>query len=185
MFQGTFPEEITGTRLILKKLPVTFDMARQIFTLADADRDGLRFLPWIPYTHRPEDSYTFLYESDKNWRAKTDAEYGIWHKETNTFMGCIGAMDFHDNDEAMIGFWLGKDFRGHGYMCEAVALMENMLFPTVNRIIIRNDTANEASIHVAEKMGYHRDGIMRAGLKYADGHYADCNIFSKLRSDWS
>ncbi len=184
-YQGEFKEEIIGDRIILRKYPVTFDMAQQIFALTDESRDCLRtFLPWPDLTVQPEDSFAFIYESNKAWKTKEKAEYGIWNKETGTLMGGIGIMHFHDNDSAEIGYWLATRFQGNGYMREAVQLLENEFFPTLIRIVIRNDVKNIRSANVPAKIGYHLDGVMRSSLKYLDGHYGDMNVWTKLRTDW-
>ena len=55
----------------------------------------------------------------------------------------------------------------------------------INRIIIKNDTHNLRSVHVAERCGYVLEGVMRQDL-WDDyhGRLRDTNIWSKLKSEW-
>lgn len=185
MYKGEFIDEIIGDRIILKRHQVTIEEAQQLFSLADESRSCVRiFLPWVDFTHKVEDSFAFIYECNKAWNEKEKAEYGIWHKKNNTLIGGIGVMHFEKNDSAEIGYWLGTPFQGKGYMQEAVRLVENAFFPTLIRLIIRNDVKNIRSANVPAKLGYRLEGVLRSAHKYSDDHYGDINIWSKLRSEW-
>ncbi len=184
-YSGEFKDKIIGERIILRKYPVTFDMAKTLYALADESRTSIRvFLPWPDVTTKPEDSYAFLYRADEGWKKKEKAEYAIFHKESGVFMGGIGIMHFNEHNGAEIGYWLGTKFQGKGYMREAVRLIEDEYLPNLQRLVIRNDVENVRSANIPAKLGYHKDGVMRQAYKYADGHYGDMNVWSKLRSEW-
>lgn len=184
-YQYEFKDEIIGKRIILKKLPVTFDMAHTLFNLIDSSRDCLGiFLPWVDKTTKAEHSFSFLISAADDWKNKTKAQYGIFNRETQEYMGIASVIHFNEFDSAEIGYWLGTRFQGKGYMQEAVRLLENAFLPHLIRLVIRNDVKNQRSAHVAEKLGYHKDGVMRSAIKYVDGHYGDINVWTKLRSEW-
>ena len=98
-------------------------------------------------------------------------------------------VSFHVSDEnksGEIGYWLADDAVGHGYMQEAIRALESEAFKAgLNRIVIGNDTQNVRSAHVAKRCGYVLEGIMRQDAW--DGYhkrFRDCNIWSKLKSEW-
>ncbi len=184
-YQYEFKDEMLGQRIILKKLPVTFDMAHTLFNLVDSSRDCLgAFLPWVNKTTRPEHSFSFLISAADDWKNKTKAQYGIFNRETQEYMGIASVIRFNEFDSAEIGYWLGTRFQGKGYVQEAVRLLEDAFLPNLIRLVIRNDVKNQRSARVAEKLGYHKDGIMRSAIKYVDGRYGDINVWTKLRSEW-
>lgn len=184
-YQYEFKDEIVGERIILKRHPLTFEMARDLFHVVDLSRDCLGvFLPWVQKTLKPEDSFSFLVSADTDWKNKTKAQYGIFNRETQEYMGIASVVHFNEFDSAEIGYWLGTAFQRKGYMQEAVRLLEKEFLPNLIHLIIRNDVDNLRSANVAEKLGYHKDGIIRSALKYPDGHYGDINVWTKLRSEW-
>lgn len=184
-------EQIETERLILKHpLNPTFELAKELYAVVDESRNTLReWLPWPNKTNSPEDEFSGylmgLYK--KNWDNKTGCAYLIYHKETNRFLGVVDLMHIsEENKSGEIGYWLSDKATGFGYMQEAVRALEAAAFQAgINRIVIRNDTQNLRSAHVAERAGYILEGIMRQDA-WDDYHkrLRNTNIWAKLKSDW-
>lgn len=185
------PEQIDSERIILKHpIKPTFNLAENLYTIVNKSRNTLReWLPWVDKTNSVEDEFTgFLVGScQKNWEEGCGFAYILYQKETNLPLGVVDLIHVHEkNKSAEIGFWLSDDAVGHGYMQEAVRALESEAFKNgINRIIIRNDTQNVRSVHVAKRCGYILDGVMRQDIwdDYHQ-HLRDTNIWSKLKSEW-
>ena len=187
-----FPKKIETERLTLKCLyPPTFQLAKEHFTAIDQSRDTLRewLSDWVDKTHVPEDTFkNYLLDwCKKNWENEKGYAYRICQKADNKTIGSIDFFNIdQDSKSGEIGFWLSKYVVGQGYMHEALCAFEKTIFNKgYNRIVIKNDVRNARSIHVAQRAGYHLDGVMRQD---AWDNYRKClrdtNIFSKLKSEW-
>ena len=185
------PIKIETKRLVLKGLnEPSFELAKNIYRVVDSTRDSLReWLPWVDKTHTPEDEYThYLVEwCQKHWDNKEGFAYIIIDKETDGLIGCVDIFNISEkNKSAEIGYWLAQSATGKGYMKEAVLALEKEAFQQdINRIVIRNDTRNLPSAHVAKRCGYVLEGVMRQNRwsEFHQGLY-DTNIWAKIKSDW-
>ena len=184
------PRKIKTDRIILDgAYPPTFALATEIFEKALPSYNTLRqWLPWPDKIKRPEDEYKWLINSaQKHWEEGSGFAYVIRDKATKNFCGVIDIFRYDDkNKSAEIEYWLIDEAVGHGYITDAVYVIEKRAFETgVNRLQIRNDTRNVRSASVAKRCNYHLDGIIRA-VAWADyfQDFRDENIWSKLKSEW-
>lgn len=185
-----FPEKIEGQKITLERAKATFELANELFALVENSRENL--LPWLPWALKnktPEDEFDYLLNwCQKNWKEEKGYAYVI---RENTSGHLVGSIDFfktdnmHKNGE--IGYWLDIEYIGKGYMSEAVKLLETEVFNQgFNRIVISNDTRNLRSANVAERAGYHLDGILRqASWSESENCFVDTNVWSKIKADLS
>lgn len=84
-----------------------------------------------------------------------------------------------------VGRELRPEARRKGYGTEAMALMVDWLFTNTDayRIEGQNDVENAASQRSVEKVGWKREGVLRAALM-RDGKYRDLYSYSILRPEW-
>lgn len=91
-----------------------------------------------------------------------------------------------DNHSANIRIALfAEHYFGQGLGTEALRLMLNYGFETLNlhRISLGVYAFNPRAIHVYEKLGFKREGVLRDALYY-DGKYHDEIIMSILAHEW-
>ncbi|MDP9866080.1 MULTISPECIES: GNAT family N-acetyltransferase [Streptosporangium] len=83
-----------------------------------------------------------------------------------------------------IGYGVHPLHRGRGYAPEAVRGLTRWAFETtaLRRIELRAHLDNTASLRVAEKAGFVREGVLRAAEMEDDGPH-DVVVFGLLRSD--
>lgn len=83
-----------------------------------------------------------------------------------------------------IGYWMGEPFAGKGYMSEAVRLIIPFAFDTLrlHRIEAACIPTNARSIHLLEKAGFRREGLLRSYLKI-NGMWQDHLLFSLIEDD--
>lgn len=86
-----------------------------------------------------------------------------------------------------IGYTVGEAFRGRGYATAAVAAVLPIAFDPeqlgLERLEILAAVDNLASRRVAERNGFHLEGILR-GLLVINGARVDHALYALLRSDW-
>lgn len=185
------PQKIKSDRIVLvRPYPPTFKLAKEIFEKVELSRETLlEWLPWVPGTKTPEDEYThwLVNWAQKHWNEGHGFAYLIRDKKTKAVLGAIDLMQVDEvNKSAEIGYWLSDDAVGHGYMAEAVNILEATAFKKgLNRIVIRTDTQNQRSDNIPKRGGYRLDGVMRQD--YWDKRwqsFRDTNVWSKLKSEW-
>jgi RimJ/RimL family protein N-acetyltransferase len=83
-----------------------------------------------------------------------------------------------------VGYGVHPAYRGRGYATEAVRGLTGRLLraSALRRIELRANADNAASIRVAEKAGFTREGLLRGGGFEDDGPH-DLVIFGLLRGD--
>ncbi|MDP9850090.1 GNAT family N-acetyltransferase [Streptosporangium lutulentum] len=83
-----------------------------------------------------------------------------------------------------VGYGVHPLHRGRGYAPEAVRGLAARVFATttLHRIELRANLDNTASLRVAEKAGFVREGVLRAAGTNADGP-CDLVVFGLLRTD--
>lgn len=185
------PKQIESERIVLKH-PVkpTFKLAEELYAIIDKSRNTLReWFPWPDKTNSPEDEFSYYLMGfyQKRWDEGTAFGYIIFDKKTKRILGNINLCSVDEkNKSAEIGFWLSDKATGHGYMQEAVHALESVAFATgINRIVIKNDTDNIRSVHVAKRCGYVLEGVMRKDAwDEFHGRFRNTNVWSKLKSDW-
>lgn len=84
-----------------------------------------------------------------------------------------------------IGYWMGERYAGRGLMRRGVELIKMFAFDVQNlhRIEAACLPHNERSIHLLEKSGFQREGLLRGYLKIA-GRWEDHVLYSALAEDW-
>lgn len=184
-----FTEKLESERIVLKRPVPSFELAKEIFAAVEESRENLApWLPWCQRTTKAEHSYGFLADwCDKNWQEKTGFPYLIHDKLTDKYLGCIDFMNVSDtNKSGEIGYWIRKSAEGKGYMSEALKVLEKEAFRVgINRIYIGNDTRNIRSANVAERAGYHLEGILRQNRwdDYSQS-FVNSNVWSKLKEEY-
>ena len=102
----------------------------------------------------------------------------------------IGVADYRDVNartrSCVVGLHIGeKDLWGQGYGSEALALLLDHLFGTLNLRRVQLDTwsGNERAIHAFTRLGFREEGRLRQAVRGADG-YHDSVIMGILRDEW-
>lgn len=182
------PETIEADRIVLSRPKPTFDLAKEIYAKVEKSRESLKkWLPWAYTVNSPEDEFLYLTGwCDKHWEERSGFAYLLREKQSGNFLGLIDLIKVNEKHKlAEIGYWLSIDAEGQGYMGEAVKALEQETFKAgMNRLEIRNDTQNIRSAKVAERAGYHLDGVLRQDRWCEDKQrFRDTNVWSKLKSE--
>jgi len=187
MIKISFKDQIIGKRLILKRTRPTLKMAELIFNLIDKNRNHLEpWFPWPKFTLRVEDSLKYLFNKEEKIDKGEIIEYGLFIKDE--YIGNISMFDISREDSsAEIAYWISSFKTGNGYVTEAIKLLEREAFETIglNRIQIKCDERNKASLGVAKRCGYKYEGKFRENsFNEYFNDFANTLMFSKLKSEY-
>lgn len=137
-------------RLVLS-VPVAADAAAVFAHGQDADVQRWTTVP-VPYT--AEDARTFVEEFvPTGWRDGTEAVLALRPVGGNELMGVVS----WQRRRGYVGYWMGPEHRGHGYMAEALrALVEWVLGPEHDVASLRWEAraGNLGSARVARAAGF-------------------------------
>ncbi len=171
---------LTGERVMLRSmLP---EDAEPFFAALD-DEEGNR----LTGTHA-----TFTFEQIQQWAAsrqeQTDRlDLSIIDRATGLWAGELAILDW-DEDNHSCGFRIaiGPNGRNRGLGSEATRLVIDYVFEhlPINRIGLEVFDFNPRAIHVYERAGFTREGVLRSALHW-DGAYYDAILMSILRDEWS
>ena len=160
----TYPGPVTLTdgRLLLR-LPEDRDVPA--ITAACQDETLARFVP-VPVPYTEEHARTFVAERPARWQAEDgEMTWAITDAGSGELLGMVG---LHARDASMreIGFWTAPGARGRGVMTAAARLVIRFGFEVLHlrRVEWLALVGNDASLRVAEKLGFRLEGTLRAGL---------------------
>ncbi len=133
---------------------------------------------WIPVIPRP---YTHQHA-----RAFVRGEHGLGRHQfaverEGEVIGSIG-MGVDESKIGRIGYWCASDRRGQGITTRALRRLCRYALDELGleRLELITDPDNQASQRVAEKVGFQREGVLRAHLLTRDGRRRDSVMFSLL-----
>jgi len=117
----------------------------------------------------------------ERWAASEAAEFAIIDEAE-----CVGSiwLNLGLENRAGVGYWLLAHARGKGLATSALLLVARWAFDAlgVRRIGLNADPRNVASVRVAERVGFTREGLLRSWAD-VNGERVDQVSFSLLPSD--
>jgi RimJ/RimL family protein N-acetyltransferase len=119
--------------------------------------------------------------SSGRWERSEAAEFAILDGGR-----CVGSIWLHlgPSSRATVGYWLLPEARGKGLMTRALLLVTRWAFAglDVKRIGLLADPRNAASVNVAERAGFKREGVLRSWAD-VNGERVDHVSYSLLPAD--
>jgi len=103
----------------------------------------------------------------------------------NDLIGEVGAVDFIENEQGEIGYWMAKPYWGQGIMPEVVRCFCKFAFERfqLQRIYGKVFATNPRSARVLTKAGFRHEGTLRNGY-FRDGKPVDDLLFGLLRDEF-
>ena len=178
-------KEIQTNRLMLKPLVATFDFANHLFDIISNNREFFKYMPWADIKNA-EQEFDWLRSAESNWKNHKSAEYGMFLRDTNDFIGVCSFFNISwSNEIGEIGYWLNPKYANNGFMSEAITAISQEYFNNgFKRIIIRANIKNIASYKTAEKCGFTREGIMKsATFNSSLNEREDIALYAKIKED--
>jgi len=151
-----------------------------------SDTDAMRF--WDTPPSRSEADVLQVIRRSRAAPPEFHAAWAVVLKQTGRAMGFV---NYHHRElrscRLEIGYILARTFWRQGLAAEAVSALLDHCFCDLqsNRIEALIDPANQASIRLAERLGFRLEsGLMRQRLKMPDGRFAGLLMFGLLAADW-
>lgn len=120
-----------------------------------------------------------------HWAANGEAfYYGVWDHNTHQQIGGLHLKKLNwKTRQAELGYFLDGDFRRQGLAREMVqwALDELLERKNFRRVYVRAITGNEASIGLAQSLGFEKEGILRNEHLTGGGEWVDAVLLSAVR----
>lgn len=144
--------------------------------------------PWLGFAHKDysiKETRKWLKTHPGAWKKGTEYNYAIFDVKEGTFLGGCGFNHIDNvNKCANLGYWVRTGQAGQGVAATATLLLSKWGFKELglNRIEIGVATDNKRSLRVAEKVGAHREGILRKRIVVGEKVY-DAVMFSLVRGD--
>ncbi len=176
------PEIIVDDEITLKRFAHNIDELKYEMILKNHDH----LLPWLPWAdkyHQFEDMLNFTEDQIKAFDAGTLFGYDIfYHGEL------AGSIDIHDIAEDYhhcdLGYWLDQDFTGKGIMTRVAAKLTDYAFEHLgmHRVVIKAAPENNASVAVAERIGFEREALLK-DEQFLDNRYYDTIVYVKFEEN--
>lgn len=158
---------------------------KMIYDVVNYNRVYLkRWLPWLDYTKSSHSYVTMIKSWQQNIELGTGMELGLFYN--NEFVGMCGFTSIDPNSRrGQIGYWISKDFEGHGLMRKSVEAIISHGFDVLrlNRIEIVSGVNNLRSRKIPESLNFTKEGVMKE-YEFLYDHYHDCILYRMLRSEW-
>lgn len=107
-------------------------------------------------------------------------------KETNEVIGDIGVHFFgKENKQIELGYTLSNFHQNKGFASEAIGKVIDFLFTDLNkhRIVLSIDPENKASIKLAMRLGFRKEGHFAKSLFFKN-QWVDDVVYALLKEDW-
>lgn len=156
--------------------------------LAAAARDGALWELWFTSVPRPDEVARYIETALAGQRDGHMLPWVVRDAATDTI---VGTTRYHDIvaaiDRVEIGYtWYAKRWqRSHINTACKLTLMRHA-FDTLDCAVVglRTDLFNVVSQAAIERLGAHRDGVLRHHQARRDGSARDTVMYSILRSEW-
>jgi len=176
-------DELSTERLSLRAWR---DEDREPFAALNADPVVMEHYP-LTLTRHESDAMVDRIEA----RFARDG-WGLWAVEvvdTGEFTGYVGlsapAFDAHFTPAVEVGWRLAHEYWGRGYAPEAGRAALDYAFDVLHlyRVEADIDPRNTASIHLVERLGFRREGLLH-GRYHVGSEIQDSAIYGLLANEW-
>ena len=171
---------------IVSLRPWTLDDVPAITAACD-DVEIARWIHQLPSPYRESDAREYVLSTEVAWHDRLGAFFAVVDCSSG---GVVGSIAVHVLDRELgsleVGYWTAAPARGRGLTTRALRVLSAWALREAGaeRVQLRADVRNTASLRVAEKAGFTREGILRAsGFNPREGRRIDYAVFSLLPGD--
>jgi RimJ/RimL family protein N-acetyltransferase len=169
--------ELRGERILLRPWRVEDAPALE---RACQDPEIAHWIPFVPVPYTRADAEEYLCGCIESGEGRHP--FAIVDPESDELLGSIDMGVNAHQYRGHIGYWVVASVRGRGICTAALGLVSRWALESLGlqRLELITDPDNLASQRVAEKVGYEREGVLRAHLRHPDGRIRDSVMFSLL-----
>jgi len=153
-------------------------------TTACRDDDIAWWLDQVPQPYSESDARAYVAMTRRGWKEGSHCAFAVTDAPTGAVIGSIG-VHWLDPEQgvAEIGYWVRAEARGRGVATRATLLVSRWAVERcgARRLQLRADARNVASQRVAERAGFHREGVLRSvRFNPRQGRRVDFVLYSLL-----
>lgn len=134
-----------------------------------------------------ETQYQKILEGMQLLQSNREFSFGIYDNLSNRLIGHISlyAIKRLPYSSGFVGYSMDQNFIGRGIATEAVNLVLQFAFQTINlhRVEAYVAPKNTASVRVLEKSGFKQEGLLKE-LLFINGEWVDHYMYAILQSDF-
>ena len=128
---------------------------------------------------------------ERTWLGRYDhadgsrAGFAVVDEADGSFLGMAALVTLDlDGRQAEAGYIVSPEARGRGVASRALTLLTDWALGELGleRVELRITNGNDASMRVAEKCGYVREGVLRS-VHFKQGERSDVVVYSRLAGD--
>jgi ribosomal-protein-serine acetyltransferase len=160
------------------------DYAEALYRLIANNRDDLqRYLPRVLEIDSVQVAHAYIRQIQQQTEQGELMEFHVLFDTQLCGEIRLNHVD-HENHKIAIAYFLDAAFQGRGIITQAARAVISYCFSELefNRIELRCATTNQASIAVAERLGFTREGELRQA-ELLDQRYVNHYIFSLLSNE--
>lgn len=151
-----------------------------------SDPEVVRYMNMPPFTSE-EDTFEMINMLNGLSESEDALRWGIELKEKALLIGSCGfnVWQLSGAYRGEIGYDLGRDYWGQGYMAETLQLLLTFGYETMglNRIEALVDPRNDNSRRLLQKLGFVEEGLLREYQRSESG-FVDLMIYSLLKKEY-
>jgi len=187
VLKGYFPHNYIESSRVIIRHPKRRDWRSWV----SLRKNSYEFLKkWEPYWELSQCNRSNYMKQLRLQRTKAayDQAYSFlcFKKGSKTLIGGINISNIQRGviQTANLGYWLGKEHTGHGYMEESINTIIPYIFSQlkINRIQAFTLKENIASKRLLEKVNFKEEGVLRKAMKI-NNEWSDHILYSLLKSD--
>ncbi len=122
----------------------------------------------------------------EGFRTRRLFQWGVVRLEDDVVIGTCTLFAINESQgRAELGYALGHEYWGHGYMKEALTALVDFAFGKLGmrRLEADVDPRNAGSLHAIERLGFRREGVLRERWK-VNGELQDSVVLGLLSHEW-
>ena len=145
--------------------------------------------PWLPWVDGYDRGVAqrFVRESVAAWADRRAFDFTVrLIDDPNRHIGNVSIWHTSvQNDIGEVGYWIRSDETGLGYGTEATTRAVQIGFEELrlHKVQLRIAIGNTRSEHIAEELGFVREGVLRDEVKVGN-QWLDHSVWSLLEEEW-
>ena len=157
----------------------------ELSRLIDGNHEHLmRWHPWVPGLRDLESWESYIRVNLDRYARGEGIACGIWLN--NQIVGVVECQDVNlESRSTELGYWLVEEQTGKGIATRACEALLSYAFNSLklNRVVIRCTVGHDGSVRLAERLGFLREGQLRAN-RWLDGNPVDDYVYGLLAHEW-
>ncbi len=148
-------------------------------------KDIARWMPTVPYPYKLSDAEYYIKQMAlKDLRNNSGYLFSIYHKEDGEIIGGMG-LHLKENNNAVIGYWLGKKYWRQGIASEGLRIILNFAFKKlkVHKVSANVFEGNEKSEGILKKFSFVKEAVLREHVVVGRKRLNEI-IFGLLREEY-